>query len=200
MVTRRPAPVDGGRLDSRSYRWFALRVTPQQETLAATILADRGFATFVPVRRQWEFANGANRARVIKGEKMRPLMPGYVFIGMGDGTPGWSRALCFRFVHGVIGLEGEPMEIPHDDRPGRPGLRQLMWRQAGGEFNAPDYQRWQASTQRTWEIGDVVTTPDEVLRGKVLDVDGDQAVLLAEFLGGVREIRADVSKLRRADD
>lgn len=202
MINRRKPPVDApmrqGRLDSRSYRWFAVRVPPQRELVAATFLHDEGFATFVVVRRQFEFANKVQRIKLEKVEVIRPLMPGYCFIGMNHRTPGWDRVFCYRIVHGVIGYDGEPVEIPHDDRPNRPGLRSLMWRQHGGEFNAPGYQRWQ-QTRNTFKIGDEVVTLDDTLRGRVIDITDRSARVLVNFLGGEREVIADVARLRSVD-
>jgi len=136
------------RLDSRAYRWFVLCVPPQRELAVQKVMAREGFATFVPVAKEWKFTNAAARARMKKSEVKLPLMPRYVFLGMSDQTPGWGRVFCFtqffaprkeddgqvwlerlgtptyrprRIITGVIGFNGRPYEVPHDTVKGQDG-------------------------------------------------------------------------------
>lgn len=204
MIAKRREYVEDSRLDSRNYTWFGVRVTPQKETVAEFVLRDEGFATFVLVRKSWEFSNGTTKARMKKREIRRPILPGLVFVGMNDRTPGWDRVFAYRLVIGVVGWGGEPRPIPHDTRPAsnglpeRPGLRSLIWRQAGGEFNAPDYEKYQ-DTHRTFAIGDDVVTLGEAMRGKVMGMEDRTAKVLINFLGGHRIVTLDVAKLRAAE-
>jgi hypothetical protein len=73
--------------------------------------------------------------------------------------------------------------------------RDLMWHQEAVEFNAPDYQKWM-DTQRTFAPGDDVTTLDETLQGRVLDMKDRVASVLINFMGFPRVYTLDVDKLR----
>jgi transcription antitermination factor NusG len=65
---------EGGSLSSSTiHPWYGIRTRSNQEKIAATVLADRGYEPFLPVyrvRRRWS-------DRVVTTE--RPLFPGYVF-------------------------------------------------------------------------------------------------------------------------
>lgn len=202
--------------DSRSYTWYALRVQPQRELSCQRILDDLGFATFVAVSKRWEFPNRQTKARWEKREVVRPIMPGWVFVGMNDWTPGWARIVWIPLITGIVAWGGQPMVIPHDRREirnsegevvgYRSGLRDLIWQQAGGRFNAPDYERWQ-DTQHRFKPGDEVITSHEddtgqKVRAKVIEITDRRCKLLLErglFGGAVREVEADATTLRRVE-
>jgi len=57
------------RLDHAAYTWFALTTPPQKELVVERLLTQTGFATFVPTRKEWRFANRIARAKRRKTEK-----------------------------------------------------------------------------------------------------------------------------------
>lgn len=197
--------------DSRAYTWYALRVQPQRELGVQRILDDLGYATFVAVSRRWEFANKQTRAKWEKREVIRPIMPGWCFVGLAPFTPGWSRIVWIPLITGIVCRDGEPLPVPHDsrrDKDGKvisPGLRKLIWEQAQGRFNSPDYQRWQ-DTQASFEPGDEVETSYEdeagLIRAKVLEITDRRCKLLLDrglFGGAAREVDADMTTLRKIE-
>ena len=195
-------------MSSRAYRWFVLCVPPQKELAVQQIMDREGFATFVPVAKEHKFANGAARARAEKTLASVPLMPRYVFIGMNDNTPGWERVFCFtsifnprkeRVATGVIGMNGEPYEVPHDTirikgQPDRIGIRAFMLRHNAGEFNAPSYHK-HMQTHREFEPGDTVITEDELFTGRVVDITDATARVFIDIFGGGHEVKVPLEKL-----
>lgn len=202
--------------DSRAYTWYALRVQPQRELSVQRVLDDLGFASFVAVSKRWESPNRQTKAKWEKREVMRPIMPGWVFVGMNAATPGWDRIVWIPLITGIVSWGGRPMAIPHDQRPirnsrgeivgHRDGLRKMIWEQAEGRFNAPNYERWQ-DTRARFAPGDEVVTQhtDEIgqqIRAKVLEISDRRCKLLLErglFDGAVREVEADMTRLRKVE-
>lgn len=198
MTALAKARAPGERNDSRAYAWFVVVVPPQKELAAERILGKEGFATFVPVRREYRYANKIARAQGRKTERRFALMPRYLFLGMGAGTPGWDRVVCYRLVQGIIGHEGRPLEVPHDTCHGQPGLRDLMWRHNAGDFNAPGYQRYM-ETHREFGPGDDVLAIDENLKGKVIEIIEDRARVELPFFGAYRVVEVGLANLRAAE-
>ena len=171
------------RTDSRDYEWYALCCAPQRELAAGEILSREGFATFVPVAKEMRFANGAARARWQKREVEIPLMPRYVLIGMSDATPGWPRVFAFmrpskfrrKLITGIIGADDKPQRIRHES------IRPFMLRHASGEFNAPSYHAFMA-TSAEFAVGDEVS-PREGFKGKVINIDGPEAWMETQLTG-----------------
>lgn len=195
------------RLDSRSYIWFAARTAPSQETVAAALLARAGFATFLPTAVKFRWGTRVNRARRQKVAIEYPLMPGYVFFGMGAGTPGWGAVLYTsttgrsgrpiahrrKPVIGIISHEdGRPYAIPHRN------IRDLMWRHAGGKFDAPTRERWM-QTYAEFAEGDLVQTEDELWKGRVISFRDSRATILVSLLGADREVEVDVASLLKIE-
>ena len=196
----RHAAASMTRLDSRDYTWYALCVPPQRELVVEKILANAGFAVFVPLRMEYRFANRAGRGRREKIERKYPIIPRIVFIGMNGHTPGWWGVLRFRIVTSIIGRGNIPAVIPHDTRPAtntmpeRPGLRHLIWRYNEGQFMAPSHQQYMV-TQREFEVGDLVQTDDELFVGRVVELSGNMATVFIELFGGTTKADINIEKL-----
>ena len=90
------------RLDSREYDWFVLCVAPQRELAVEKILGGEGFATFVPTRREFRFANHIARMKKRKTEKTYPLFPRYILLGCQIGRRDLS-AFSALPAHSIIG-------------------------------------------------------------------------------------------------
>ncbi len=185
------------RLDSRAYTWFVLCVAPQLELTVEKILGKEGYATFVPTRREYRFANHIARMKKRKTERIYPLMPRYIFVGMSDRTPGWERIFCFtgtlnyrreRIITSVLFNDGKPFEVPHNP------IHDLMKRFSQGRFNCPEREKYMV-THREFKVGDEVLTEDGLFEGRVKDIDGDIATMLINIFGGNREIRVALDKL-----
>ena len=177
------------RLDSRAYSWYAVCVPPQKEFVFQRLLDRDGFATFVPTRKEWRFANRIARVKKRKSEKVYPVMPRYVFVGMNTGTPGWDAVFRFNIIHPtVIGFDGEPYQIPNDP------LYRLMREHNRGRFNAPDSHRYM-QTHREFKAGDMVLTDDGLFEGRVQELQGNMARVFIEMFGSSREVMVDIDKL-----
>ena len=177
----------GSRLDSREYNWFVLCVPPQRELVAEHILRDAGFAVFVPTKVEFKFANKIARCKGVKTERILPIMPRYVFIGMNEHTPGWAGVFRFEIVTSLIWFDGKPYEVPHDP------LRRFMWRHSAGEFSAPDHHRYMQTHREFEEGADVIS--DLGIEGKVTKITGNMAKVLIELLGGKHEVDIALEKL-----
>lgn len=185
------------RLDSRDYTWYVLCVTPQRELAIQKIMDREGFATFVPTRREFRFANHIARMKKRKTEKIYPLMPRYCFLGMSGRTPGWDRVFCFtgtlnyrrqRIITSVIGVDGVPYQVPHNP------IHDLMDRFNQGRFNCPEREKYM-QTHREFKVGDEVLTEDGLFEGRVKEIDENIATMLINIFGGHREIKVALDKL-----
>ena len=67
--------------------WYAFRVRPQEERKIAKRLRWIGFNALVPVFRHWRKRNKYTQT---KTARERPIMPGYVWIGMSEPIPWWQ--------------------------------------------------------------------------------------------------------------
>lgn len=83
--------------------WYAVRVKPNCERVAATSLSSKGFEHCLPVRR--EEKRWSDRYKTVE----RPLFPGYVFCRFDFGrrvavlsTPGVLHVVCFGGVPAAI--------------------------------------------------------------------------------------------------
>ncbi len=185
------------RLDSSAFAWFVLCVPPQKELVVEKIMGAEGFATFVPVTKKYDFANGAARARMIKTEIRLPIMPRYVFLGMSDRTPGFERVFCYtgifnrykrRIATGVLGVDGKPCQVRHES------LRLFMLRHSAGAFNAPSYHKFM-QTHREFEVGDMVVTEDELFTGRVINITDNRARVFIKIFGGTAEASIPLENL-----
>ncbi len=187
------------RLDSREYSWYVLCVPPQKELAVEKIMGGEGFATFVPVTKKYDFANGAARARMIKTEIRLPIMPRYVFLGMKTGlTPGWDRVFCYtgifnkfrhRIATGVLGVDGKPAEVRHEP------LRKFMLRHSAGVFNAPEYHKKMRQTGREFGPGDTVTTEGEGITFKVLEIEDGKASGFVRLFNKNHRVQVSIENL-----
>ena len=200
------------------WRWFALTVPPQRERTVATILGQPkagGFATFVPVRT--EFRLRKSRYSRKKVETTYPLMPRYVFVGMNDRTGGWAhifnimdrdqydprtrrlerRSIPFAqkraTVLGVVGMAGQPVEIPVRN------LIDLRRRSSDGAFTAPNAHAFM-QTHREVAVGDVaelLDAPVPGMTGRVIEIDeiNGRAMVEQEFFGSLRRVEVALDRV-----
>lgn len=88
-------------------QWYALRVLPQKEYVAAYLLRKQGVRTFVPTETRF-----LKRTRYAKSsvEFAVPIIPGCVFAGF-DGPPAWYDVLKNTLIVGPEGMDGKPWRL-----------------------------------------------------------------------------------------
>lgn len=184
------------RTDPKAYRWFALTVPPQREKAVNGILQNAGFATFLPVRREFRYANRVQRMKRKKKLESFPLIPGYVFVGMNEHTPGWWNILRFGIITGIIGHDGRPVEIPSDESAR--GLGKLMADDSAGRYNAPGVHA-HMKTFKEFRVGDRVLTEDRLFEGRVIEMRDTRAKVMVEIFGTTRYADIAIDRLEAAE-
>ena len=86
--------------------WYLAQVKPNAQGLATTNLRRQGFEVFHPVRRVTRRSGGAFRAA------LRPLFPGYLFVGAAEDGPALSRVNATRGVVRLVSFGLAPSPLP----------------------------------------------------------------------------------------
>ena len=86
--------------------WYVAQLKPNAQGLAITNLQRQGFEVFHPVRRVTRRAGGAFRAA------LRPLFPGYLFVGADMAAPPLSRVNATRGVGRLVSFGAAPSPLP----------------------------------------------------------------------------------------
>ncbi len=89
------------------YPWYALKVRTRSEELAGSILASRGFTTYVPVTR--ENKQFVDRRRMVSV----PAFPGYVFCRFDIHRK--APVLSSPSVEYIVSFCGEPAIVPDEE-------------------------------------------------------------------------------------
>lgn len=172
----------------RGLAWYALRVAPGAEFLAADRLSSMGVPTACPLRVEYRRRSRHARTR----EPMTfPLLAGYLFAAVGERD--WRPVMSQRHVYGVVGADGRPSVVATAE------LVSLCRRSAAGAFSAAEYQR-NMRTGREFKVGDRVEVfgAGLALDGWVFEVSalhGDTARVVMQMLGGEREVSVSVDRL-----
>ena len=103
FLTREPSRIPV----TRKLAWFALQVHANYERRVGDLLAEKGYACYVPLlhcRRQW-----SDRVK----ELSLPLFPGYVFceLDVEQRLP----VLVTPRVRGIVGAGKQPLSIPDEE-------------------------------------------------------------------------------------
>jgi transcription antitermination factor NusG len=173
----------------RDLPWFALRVQPGAERLAASRLGSLGVPCAVPLRIEYRRRSRVARTKVAM---TFPVLAGYAFVGLHDADL-WTCVLGVRHVSGVLGVGGLPTRLAVGQ------LAAFCRRAAAGAFSAPEHQR-AMRTGREFAIGsrvEIVGTRTP-LDGRVVEVAGlrgDVARVVMQMLGSTREVDVDVDRL-----
>ena len=93
-------------VDKNQLAWYVAQVKPNAQGLAITNLLRQGFEVFHPVRRVTRRAGGAFKAA------LRPLFPGYLFVGLGEVSPVLSRVNATRGVARLVSFGDFPRPLP----------------------------------------------------------------------------------------
>jgi transcription antitermination factor NusG len=155
-------------------RWFIVRVAPQKEMAATLILERQGKAVLYPRESRYR---RSNKYAKTKREVWRPLAVRYLFVGFQDREPDWLSVFRIRCINGVVGINGNPMEVPHRQ------VTQFVWRNANRM--APIEQRHMVSNKEFAEGQRV-----EILRGsfnnqtgQVTEIRGKTAMVILSIAG-----------------
>ena len=95
-----------GITNNNGVAWYVAQVKPNAQGLATTNLRRQGFEVFHPVRRVTRRAGGAFQAT------LRPLFPGYLFVGADMAAPPLSRVNATRGVGRLVSFGAAPSPLP----------------------------------------------------------------------------------------
>ena len=87
--------------------WYGIRTYSNQEKIAATVLADRGFESFLPIYQTRRVRTG----RVVNAEL--PLFPGYVFCRFDYCRR--SPIITVNSVASIVSFGKQPTPIPDEE-------------------------------------------------------------------------------------
>jgi len=174
-------------------RWHILRVEPQQETTARKILGGFGVDTIVPMAEKMRRVNRYKNAKVAK---RYPVLVGYVIAGF-DSEPNWFEILSFRFVSGVIGVNGHPAEIKGRSQH---ELSQYLGNlEKRGVITARPEEAFMVSG-REFEVGDTVEFIGggfDMMQVEVSQIKGTQATIILDILGVARDVEVSLDCLAK---
>lgn len=191
--------------------WFAVRATSARRRtthrvrpLSGSVSADwgfraelqlrgRGFATFLPTKGVYRFANRYAVARRVKDERPTPIYPGWLFVGIEPGANRWRELLDTPGVYGIVGSDGRPMRIP------AARIAQLFG-EYGLSARAEDRERFMRS-RKEYAAGDSVRVLGGPFDGsvcKVSTIRGRDAEVILSLLGADRAVKVDAMMLEAA--
>jgi len=174
---------------SGELRWFALRVLPQREMMAAKVLRYDGLVAEVKTERRLR--------RLTKWDKERRYItfnaaPGYCFIAV----PGDDPRVFVRPLHIFRSFVG-----PEDGPPARLNHGSVMNFLQLEDGDLPGYYR-HFKTGREFSIGDTViiaTGPFRDHQVRVEDVQDGEALFFMRMLGKDQEVRVSVNDCIKAE-
>ncbi len=154
---------------SQSLTWYALKSRPNCERKAESSLKDRGFSVYVPMETRWR----RSKAKDKRERHDRPLIPGYMFVGLSDGASLYF-ALQADGVASVVGWGGHARVI-------RPSfVYDLQARQVAGEFHHTPARRLNI---KPGEKARILSGPFRDQIGQLVSADDNGRVTL--FLEGI---------------
>ena len=161
--------------------WYLIQTKPNAHKMAARNLARQGCDVFLPLAEQTR-----RTAQQFRTE-LRPLFPGYLFVGLKAQAPSWRTLNSTHGVSRGVSLDGTYRPVPE-------ALITQLQSQCddAGVFRAQD----------TYTSGDVVeiqTGPFASFLAEVVDMAPDQRIwVLIDLLGQKSRIAIDQQDLRRA--
>jgi len=94
--------------DDRSATWFLAQLKPNSHKIANRNLIRQGFETFLPLQED---------TRRVRGKfvtQLRPLFPGYIFVGLDRLRGGWRAVNSTYGITRLVTLGAEPTPVPPD--------------------------------------------------------------------------------------
>ena len=95
-----------GITNNNGVAWYVAQLKPNAQGLATTHLRRQGFEVFHPVRRVTRRAGSAFQAT------LRPLFPGYLFVGADLAAPPLSKVNATRGVGRLVSFGAAPSPLP----------------------------------------------------------------------------------------
>ena len=164
-----------------SSTWYLIQTKPNAHSTAARNLARQGCDVFLPLVEQTR-----RMAQQFRTE-LRPLFPGYLFVGLQARAPSWRTLNSTHGVSRGVSLDGSYRPVPE-------ALISQLQDQCdeAGVFRAQD----------TFRLGDVVqiqTGPFASFLAEVEDMAPDQRIwVLIDLMGQKSRVAVDHQDLRRA--
>lgn len=91
--------------------WYAAQTNPNCEVRAEAGLQERGFVVYLPRETRWHRATRRGKAEAKREPKSRPLMVGYLFVGM-CRLQSVYHARQTDGIRSLVGVNGTPTAIP----------------------------------------------------------------------------------------
>jgi len=187
--------------DIEANTWYCLLANVGRDFQVQAMLQASGFMSYVPVRTEWRFGNGANKKKKKKTLKTYPLMAGYVFIGFhpnqihAGNSVYWSALFNEKRVLGVLGNDGVAKPIS------KAWLLDFCKEHPNG-VQKPKQEQFQR-TYAEFGQGDFVAVADGPftgMEGKVINMrkKGEFAQVEIEIFGGKRVIEFESFSLEKA--
>ncbi|MEL6257566.1 MAG: transcription termination/antitermination NusG family protein [Pseudomonadota bacterium] len=174
--------------------WFAFRVEPQKERLAAQMVRNGGVFATVPLAQKWRRKNRFQKKRqAVK----YPVMSGYILARLEGETlfdMPWRTVFSPHLVKSVVGANDRPLELSAQQ------VDNFLLKERNGVFSDATIFK-NMRTHGEFELGDLVEFTAqgfEGCKGRVVGLTEREARILAPFLGGEREIRAPVDACCKA--
>lgn len=163
--------------------WFAIRTRSLCEHKVVVGLRERGFDAYLPAEADWKRNKAGGRER-----RERPLIPGYVFVGVGEGKSLYF-AMQVESAIGVVGWDGRAREI---DPRFVYGLRS---RQAAGEFDHTASKR--DAFRKDMKAKVLLKGPYQDLIGRILKTgkDGRVELMMCEAFNWRTSVHVDELEL-----
>lgn len=161
--------------------WYLIQTKPNAHNTAARNLARQGCDVFLPLAEQTR-----RTAQQFRTE-LRPLFPGYLFVGLQAHAPSWRTLNSTHGVSRGVSLDGTYRPVP-----------ETLIAQLQNQCDETGVFR----TQDSYTFGDVVeiqTGPFASFLSEVVDMAPDQRIwVLIDLLGQKSRIAVDHQDLRRA--
>jgi transcriptional antiterminator RfaH len=161
--------------------WFLLQLKPNGQRLAERNLQRQGFETFLPMHEVTE------RKSTRFMTDLRPLFPGYMFVGFEPEIAPWHQINSTVGVSRLVSMNGKPQSVPFDIVDG------LMSRcDASGKLLPP--QSLNAGDQVELRSG-----PFSNFVATVESIESDRRIwVLMDFMGQRTRIKVAPSQLQLA--
>lgn len=147
-------------------RWFVVQTDPSGEAKAQRNLTEKGFTSYLPQETRWK------RTKVSRERVNRPLMTGYMFVGISDGQA-HAEVRSLDGIRAFVCVSGVPYEIPAQ------AVQSLRERELSGEF---DYTPARKSIFRKGRRAKVLSGPFKGHIGEMLQAEDGRIRLMLNGL------------------